>query len=397
MGTLGTLTIVGGLAGYAYLSSPSATLSTGSPAAGAQAAELITSTGRAATWDKIIVDQLRSQGITPAPLCDDATYHRRVSLLLTGRLPSWQEAESFIADKDAAKREKLVDRLMSGTAFVDYQVLKWGDLLRIKAEFPSNIWPNGVQAYARWVREQIQTNRPYDEMVYELLTSTGSNFRSPAVNFYRAFQKRDPQLIADNVALLFLGLRKAPVGMSHFFTQLRYKSTREWKEEIVYIDLDSPLKEKKATLPDGTTLKLDASRDQRRTLARWLVGTRDKKVNRAFARAMVNRAWFWLMGQGIVNPVDDMRKENKPVNAKLLDALEQDFIASGYDLRALMRNIVLSDSFARSSRYEGKEKEKQRALQRFAYYPTQRLTAEQLVDALGDITGIFDTYTSKVP
>ncbi len=345
--------------------------------------------------DQHIERQLASLGLEQASACDDATFYRRVSLVLTGRLPSWQEAEDFIKDTSANKREKLVDQLMSSEAFIDYQVLKWGDLLRIKAEFPSNIWPNGVQAYARWVREQMRANRPYDEMVYELLTSTGSNFRTPAVNFYRAFQKREPQIIADNVALLFLGQRKAPESFYPFFSQLRYKSTREWKEEIVYLDLDTPAKKRSMSMPDGTSLALEDGRDHRRALARWLVGKRGKVVNRGFARAMVNRVWYWMMGQAIVTPVDDMK--GKPVNPALLDYLETQFVNSGYDIQKLMRDIALSDAFARHSLYNCEDEKRELALANFAYYPTQRMTAEQFVDALGDITGILDTYTSKVP
>ncbi len=347
--------------------------------------------------DKHIASSLASQKLEATPACDDATFHRRASLVLTGRLPSWQEAEAFLADKAEDKRDKLIDRLMSSDAFVDFQVLKWGDLLRIKAEFPSNIWPNGVQAYTRWVREQVRANRPYDEMIYELLTSTGSNYRDPAVNFYRAFQKREPALIADNVALLFLGIRKAPESFPPFFTQLRYKATKEWKEEIVYLDLDAPMKESSFEMPDGQTIKLEDRRDARRYLARWLVGERGKRVNHAFARCMVNRVWFWIMGRGIIHPVDDLNPKNLPSNKALLDMLEKDFVASGYDIQKLMKSILLSDAFERSSLYGGEQKEQAEAIKHFAVFPTTRLTSEQLIDALGDMTGILDVYTSKVP
>ncbi len=347
--------------------------------------------------DKHIASTLATQNLEASPACDDASFQRRASLILTGRLPSWQEADAFLADKSEDKRAKLIDRLMAGEAFVDFQVLKWGDLLRIKAEFPSNIWPNGVQAYTRWVREQVRANRPYDEMIYELLTSTGSNYRDPAVNFYRAFQKREPALIADNVALLFLGIRKAPESFAPFFSQLRYKATKEWKEEIVYLDLDAPLEKSSIEMPDGQAIKLEDRRDARRSLARWLVGERGKRVNHAFARCMVNRVWFWMMGRGIIHPVDDLNPKNLPSNKALLDALEKDFIASGYDIQKLMKSILLSDAFERSSLYGGEPEEQAEAIKHFAVYPTIRITSEQLVDALGDMTGILDVYTSKVP
>ncbi len=346
-------------------------------------------------FDAAIAKALAAQKIPAAPVSDDASFHRRASLILTGRIPSWQAAKAFIADKSADKREKLIDTLMASPAFTDFQVLKWGDLFRVKAEFPSNIWPNGVQAYNRWIREQVANNRPYDEMVYELLTSTGSNFRSPAVNFFRAFQKREPQAIADNAAMIFLGQRTSEPAYAPFFSQLRYKATREWKEEIVYVDLDAPLKETSSTMPDGQELKLEAGRDNRRAFARWLVGERGQHVNRLFARTMANRVWFWLMGRGVIHPVDDMRADNAPSNPELLDALENAFVSSGYDVQALMRRILLSDAFARSSVYQSADLPK--AAAQFAYYPTQRMGAEQIVDAINDVTGEFDVYTSLVP
>ena len=146
-------------------------------------------------------------------------------------------------DPDAKnKRRLLIDRLLERDEFADYWAMKWGDVLRIKAEFPVNLWPNAAQAYHRWVRASIAENKPYDKFVRELLTSSGSNFRVGPVNFYRAIQNRTPEGIAAAVALTFMGARadawpkERLAGMAVFFAQVGYKPTREWKEEHVFWD-----------------------------------------------------------------------------------------------------------------------------------------------------------------
>ena len=136
----------------------------------------------------------------------------------------------------------MIDRLLERDEFADYWAMKWSDLLRIKAEFPINLWPNAAQAYHRWVRTCINENKPYDQFVRQMLTSSGSNFRVGPVNFYRAMQDREPAGIAQTVALTFMGTRadnwpkERLAGMAGFFSQVGYKSTAEWKEEIVFFD-----------------------------------------------------------------------------------------------------------------------------------------------------------------
>ena len=145
--------------------------------------------------------------------------------------------------RDPNKRRALIDRLLERDEFADYWAMKWSDLLRVKAEFPINLWPNAAQAYHHWIRASIKDNMPYDRFVRELLTSSGSNFRVPPVNFYRAVQNKEPEAIAKAVALTFMGARaeKWPTnqlaGMAAFFSEIGYKPTAEWKEEIVLFDL----------------------------------------------------------------------------------------------------------------------------------------------------------------
>ncbi|MBN8461125.1 MAG: DUF1553 domain-containing protein [Verrucomicrobia bacterium] len=192
--------------------------------------------------DKLVRGRLDKIGVQQ-PLCSDAVFLRRVHLDVTGRLPTAEEARAFLTDGDLAnKRSKLIDRLLERDEFADFWAMRWGDVLRIKAEFPVNLWPNAAQTYHRWVREAIATNMPYDRFARELLTSSGSNFRVGPVNFYRAVQNRTPEGIATAVSLVFMGTRTdnwAPdklKGMSAFFSQIGYKPTNEWKEEHVFWD-----------------------------------------------------------------------------------------------------------------------------------------------------------------
>ena len=191
--------------------------------------------------DKIVFAELERLNIEPI-LCSDAVFVRRAFLDVTGTLPTAKEARDFIQDPNPNKRHLLIDRLLEGEDYADYWAMKWGDILRIKAEFPVNLWPNAAQAYHRWVRASIASNKPYDKFARELLTSSGSNFRVGPVNFYRAIQNRTPGGIALAVALTFMGTRAEAwptnrlAGMEAFFSQLGYKPTSEWKEEHVFWD-----------------------------------------------------------------------------------------------------------------------------------------------------------------
>ena len=143
--------------------------------------------------DELVFAKWKQLGIQPANQCSEAVFLRRVYLDVLGTLPTVQEARAFLNDKSPDKRKKLIDALLERPEFADFWAMKWSDLLRVKAEFPINLWPNAAQAYHRWIRNSIKSNLPYDKFVRELLTSSGSNFRVPQVNFYRALQSKDPK------------------------------------------------------------------------------------------------------------------------------------------------------------------------------------------------------------
>ncbi len=384
--------------------------------------------------DRLVLTNLTKLGLQPA-LCSDAVFVRRAYLDVIGTLPTAREARDFIIDPDTrGKRSALIDRLLARDEFADFWAMKWGDLLRIKAEFPVNLWPNAAQAYHRWLRSSIATNKPYDQFARELLTSSGSNFRVGPVNFYRAIQDRKPEGIAAAVAQTFLGARleswpaERRAGLAVFFSQVGYKPTSEWKEEHVFWDplgesmapgnaapgragipaivqavnettpaaapaastLASAAKTTHAIFPDGTAVDLPPERDPREVFADWLI----TPENPWFARCVANRVWSWLLGRGIIHEPDDIRADNPPSNPALLRYLESELVAGHFDLKRLYRLILNSQAYQFSSmpRFNSPEAEAN-----FASYPLRRLDAEVLIDAINTITGTSDLYTSAIP
>jgi hypothetical protein len=374
--------------------------------------------------DELVFGKLKELKIPPASLCADGVFLRRVYLDLIGTLPTAQEAKDFLQDKNPDKRRVVVDQLLKRPEFADYWALKWSDLLRVKAEFPINLWPNAAQAYHHWLRTAIRENMPYDRFVRELLTSSGSNFRTPQVNFFRALQKKDPEHIVQAVALAFMGARteKWPTdkvaGMATFFSKLGYKATGEWKEEIVQYDprkaakpaaggaaakpepkakskpaaaAPAPLAAQAlAVFPDGTRAQLPPGKDPREVFADWLI----TPENPWFTRHIVNRMWYWLMGRGIVHEPDDIRPDNPAQNPELLNYLGQELAANKYDIRHVFRLILNSRAYQLSSIAKTKDPA---AEVNFALYVPRRLEAEILIDAICQITGTTEFYSSVTP
>jgi hypothetical protein len=365
-------------------------------------------TGRAAPpaakggIDECVFGRLKKLGIKPAKPCTDQVFLRRAWLDVIGTLPEPKEVMEFLRDSDPDKRSALIDRLLKRKEFAVYWAMKWSDLLRVKAEFPINLWPNAAQAYYVWIRTSIRENMPYDRFARELITASGSNFRVPQVNFYRALQSKDPNAIARAVALTFMGERaekwqeRRLVGMAAFFSHVGYKSTLEWKEEVVFFDSVKAAKDASggapmaAAFPDGTAVRLSADRDPREVFADWLITSK----NPWFARNIVNRVWYWLVGRGIIHEPDDIRPDNPAANGELLALLEKELVSSRYDLKHMYRLILSSKTYQLSSIPETDSPEGE---VNFAYYPIRRLGAEVLIDALCQITGSTEQYSSSIP
>ena len=334
--------------------------------------------------------------ISNQPICAPTRCsYGRVFLDVIGTLPTPEEIEQFMADTRSDKRSALIDDLLSREEFADYWSLKWCDLFRVKSEFPINLWPNAVQAYHRWIHNALHDNKHYDQFVRELLTSSGSNFRVPPVNFYRAVQGHEPSAIAASVSLNFMGVRYErwseadQQNLAKLFSRVAFKPTAEWKEEIVYCDpaATEPIE---VTLPDGQTVKIAPYEDPRLVFADWLISPK----NPWFTRNIVNRVWSWLMGRGIIHEPDDIHPDNPPANPELLAYMEQAFIESEYDLRQLFRLILNSRTYQQSAIPQSDHPDVEIY---FACYPIRQLEAEVLIDAIDTICGSSESYMSMIP
>lgn len=345
--------------------------------------------------DALVGAALARRGLPSARVCSDEVFVRRVHLDVIGTLPEPAVVETFLRNTRPDKRAVLIDQLLARDEFADYWAMKWCDLLRVKSEFPINLWPNAVQAYHRWIRDAIRGGLPYDRFVRELLTASGSNFRVPQVNFYRAVQSREPTALAEAAALAFMGTRldRWPEDkrkqMGVFFSRVAYKQTGEWKEEIVCLD-PAPAGPIEAVLPDGTRVHIAPDQDPRAVFADWLIAPR----NAWFTRNIANRTWAWLMGRGVIHEPDDIRPDNPPANSELLARLEQELLRSRYDLKALFRLILNSQTYQQSSMARSDHPD---AAAMFASYPVRRLEAEVLIDALCGLFGGGENYTSPIP
>jgi hypothetical protein len=350
--------------------------------------------------DRLVFARLNELGIPPSAPCSDEVFLRRVYLDMTGTLPTRDEAAGFLQSRGLNKRSELIETLFERNEFADYWAMKWCDLLRVKAEFPSKLWPNAVQAYYRWIHTALRENMPYDQFAATLLTSSGSNFRDGPVNFYRAMPSRDAEEIARIVALTFMGMRTDHweqdklLGMAAFFGSVNYKGTAEWKEEIVFHDptrtlLDPDTGNPAAyRLPDGSDVAINDGMDPRPAFTDWLT------TNPAFQRNIVNRIWYWLLGRGIIHEPDDIRPDNPPQNRELLDFLTNELVEHDYDLRHIYRIILNSRTYQLSSVCnEGNRADEAN----FSHYTIRRLDAEVLIDAICQITDTTESYSSDIP
>lgn len=358
--------------------------------------------------DQLIFAKLQSVKINPSPICDDATFLRRAYLDLIGVIPTADEARRFMADRATDKRAKLIDTLLARPEYADYWSLKWADLLRIEEKVLDK---KGVAAFHAWVRQSIAENKPMDRFVSEILTATGSTYQNAPANYYRSL--RDPSSRVEAVAQVFLGTRMQCArchnhpferwtmddyyGMASLFSRIDYKIIENKRtdkndrmqfigEQIVNLSNTAPVTHPRTNQParprflgsDVTGLKDTDNRLDR--LAEWVVSPQ----NPLFARAMVNRVWSHLMGRGIVEPVDDLRASNPPSNPELLDALARDLAENHFDLRRLIRRIAASTVYQLDWRTNDTNADD---TANFSHGLIRRLTAEQMLDSVAQLTG----------
>jgi hypothetical protein len=366
---------------------------------------------RANFIDDLNLAQLSKLGLAPSPPCDEATFLRRAFLDTIGRLPSPEEVGEHLADRSPRRKERLVELLLARPEFVDYWTYKWADILLVTG---AKLRPAAIDAYAQWIRDRVAENTPWDRLVREVVTSRGSSVENGATNFYAVHQ--DPETVAENVAQAFLSLsincakcHNHPLekwtndqyyAFANLFARVRAKG---WGGDprhgdgvrTLFVESRGDLLQPKTGRPqppaplDGEPLPLDAAGDRREPLATWLTAPE----NPYFTRAIVNRVWANFFGLGLVEPVDDLRATNPASNEPLLAALCEFTIEQGYDLKSLMRLILLSETYARSSTPLPENRDDRRWFARA--YP-KRLMAEVLSDAIADVTGVHDRYTESV-
>ena len=349
--------------------------------------------------DELAVARWKKLGLLPSSVCDDATFLRRLTVDLCGRLPTADEARAFLADGAADKRSRAIDRLLDSPDYPSYFALRWGAILR-----NSNLAGANQAAYAfhDWLRDQIARNVPYDEFVRGIIAAAGEWQDAPAINWY--WQMRDDQLhqVTADTAQVFLGIRLQCArchhhpyerwgqadyyGLAGFFTRLGRKSFGEpppyYAASTVTAGEKDPHtgKTPEPKYLDGPAAKFTPEEDPRHALVDWMA----RPDNPFFARALVNRMWGHFFGRGIYNEVDDQRESNPPSNPELLDALAQDFIKHKFDVKYVIRTILNSRVYQLSSEPTPANQHDQ---QNFARHYAQRLIAEVFYDAVNQATG----------
>ncbi len=348
--------------------------------------------------DAAVFSKLNRIRIRPSDRCTDREFIRRAYLDVIGVLPTPEDVQRFLAAPDTSRRERVIDELLSRTEFYDFWALKFADILRSNGRL---IQPKGAYVFHRWIRSCLERDVPLDQFVRELLTAEGSTFKNPAANYYRI--SRDPESAVETTAQLFLGVRiqcakchNHPFerwtqddyyGFAAFFSQVGHKKGNLPDEEIVYASGSGEVRQPRTgrtmtpkALGGPTFGDSKEKRDRRDRLASWLAGA----DNPFFARSLVNRIWFHLMGRGIVEPVDDFRDSNPASNDELLEGLTAEFVKGGYRLKPLIRTIVRSRTYQLSAATNSLNVDDTLY---FSHCQTKLLPAEVLLDAISTVTG----------
>jgi hypothetical protein len=374
--------------------------------------------------DGLVYDKLKQVKLLPSDVCTEGEFIRRVSLDLTGLLPTAEDVKKFIEDKRPSrqKREELVDRLIGSPDFVEHWTNKWADLMQVNSKF---LGPQGAAALRKYIRDAVDKNTPYDKFVHDILTATGSTLDNPAAAYFKIL--RQPSEVMENTTHLFLGVRfncnkchdhpferwtqDQYYNLSAYFAQIgRGEDPKFRGQKIGGTDVEGakPLVEVISDLKGGEVThertgvitppkfpyehadKAPATATRREQLAHWVTS----KENQYFAKSYVNRIWSYLLGVGLIEPVDDIRAGNPPTNPKLLDRLTEEFIKGGFNSREVMRTICKSRTYQHSlvtnQWNDGDEINYSHALAR-------RLSAEELFDAIHRATGSISRLPGLPP
>jgi hypothetical protein len=354
--------------------------------------------------DELAAEKWKKLGLRPSPVADDATFLRRLTIDLCGRLPTVDEVREFLADSRADKRALWIDRLLKSPDYAAYFAMKWGSILR-----NSNLAGADRTAYAfhNWIKEMLARNRPYDEFVRGIVAASGEWQDAPAINWF--WQSRDDQLhqVTADTAQVFLGLRLQCAkchhhpyerfsqddyyGLAGFYIRLGRKSFGEpppyYSSPNVMIGEVHPLTGKglEPKYLDGPVAKFGPDEDPRQALVDWMA----RPENPFFAKALVNRMWGHFFGRGIVHEVDDLRETNPPSNPELLARLSQEFIQQRFDVQHILRLMLNSRVYQLSSIPTDANASD---AQNFARYYPKRFPAEVMLDAVDQACGSKSSF-----
>ncbi len=353
--------------------------------------------------DGLVLKKLASLHIPPSPLCTDGEFMRRAYLDAAGILPKAEELAKFLADKTPDKRAKLIDALLERPEFVDYWTYKWSDMLLITTR---RLPQPAVWSFYQFVRQSVADNKPWDRFARDILTASGGSLDTGAANYF--VLHKDISDLTESTSVTFLGMsitccrcHNHPLekwtqdqywSMANLFARVALKNGDRAGEVNVQAlpSGDVPHLRRGVPMPpaplDGKPLSLDSPIDRRAYFVDWLTAA----DNPYFAKALVNRVWRNFMGRGLVEAEDDLRQTNPPTNPELLDALAKDFIEHKYDVKSLIRTIMNSASYQRSSRPLPSNKDDDRF---YSHYLIRRLPAEVILDAYSQVTDVPTPFT----
>ncbi|MDB6169153.1 MAG: hypothetical protein JWM88_2017, partial [Verrucomicrobia bacterium] len=362
--------------------------------------------------DRHVIAKLNDLRIRPSDVTDDEHFLRRLSVDMTGVQPAPEQVLAFVADLDPGKRGKLIETMMQRGEFTDWWSLKWADLLQNSRNTSSD---RAVYAFREWIRASISANMPLDEFAREILTARGSSAENPAAAYYAV--SKDPDETIQRVTQVFCGVRMLCArchphpfehwtqgdyyGLHSFFNQVSIKpdprQTGVLNAKSILVKLNTPdsvnprtAKPQPPRYLGGGEPKLDPGTDRRTEYARWLTAPE----NPHFARSLVNRIWSYFFHRGIIDPVDDLRSTNPPINGALLDALTKEFVDHKFDMRHLMQVIVSSRTYQRSS--VPNETNGYDDLN-FSRAIPRRLPAEAMLDSLVQATAVKENFGGGIP
>ena len=354
--------------------------------------------------DQLVDAKLKKLRITPSEVCDDATFIRRAYIDITGTLPKPEEVREFVDNMSSGKRGDLIDKLLDRKEFADLWVMKFAELLQIRSNNDQFSYKPAL-LYYNWLQDKFTKNTPIDQIVKEILTAEGSNFKNPAASYFQI--EKDTLKTSENVAQVFMGMRiqcsqchnhpfdrwtmNDYYSFAAFFPQVTRKQGDDPRETIIYAKTDGEVQHpvtKKSMAPKflgGERPEIKKGEDRREVLANWLASTN----NPYFAKNMANIVWAHFIGKGIIDPVDDVRVSNPAINPELLEALGAKFMDYKYDFKKLVRDICNSRTYQLSTRANESNALDDR---NFSHAQIRRMRAEVLLDCIDEVTETTDKF-----